>query len=304
MAVKSPSSPIDQNTAQTQAHAPESKTRPEWAVKVDYISVCSGAFSEPYPDTQETVWNVTKYARSIFSRIGLSALTDPTSGAWAIGAGRQGWSASIRHSSGAALFFGSEMRAPLLEMGGAACDLLRQFGELEPLIYAYWQNITRIDLAGDLECDLTPEAFLAYGHSPRHKTDGHDKTMTGWTEYLGSMTSDRRLKVYRYYDPHPRARFLRVEVTLRRDLAKSAAVDLTFSPVSEVWLAGCSPFALKAPQWRLPSQSLKLQRTMKSEPTAASRLRWLEKQIRPAVIASHKAGLINLTEWLSEAEAG
>jgi len=288
-------------TLQTTDSLNVSEGETAWAVKVDYLSVCTGVFSEPFPDGQEHVWAVSSYGRSIFRRVGLTALAEASLGAWAIGSGRQGWTRSIRHSSGAVLFFGSEMRPPLLELGGAACDLLRTSGELSPLISQYWQNITRVDLSGDLECDLTPKAFLDFGYSPRHTTDSHDKSATGWTEYLGSEKSDRRLKVYRYYEPHPRSRFLRVEVTLRRDLAKSAAAALIDAPASQVWTAACRPFGLQAPQWRLPATLLKIQPTMKAEPTAASRLRWLEKQIRPAVREAHRAGLIDLQVWLDEA---
>jgi len=276
---------------------------PAWAVKIDYISLCSAALMHPVQASSEVDAYPSAVAALSLEGVGLKRFVMLPGHTWSFGAGRKAYPRSVRSASGAVLFYGAAAQPPLLELGGSACDALRLAGEQDTLVYNHWERFTRIDLAGDLESEISPEAFLAYGRSPRHKADGHDDSATGSTRYVGSPTSDRRLKVYRYYPPHPRSRFLRVEITLRRDLAKSAAAALADVPGSQVWQAACEPFSLKAPQWRLPSGSLRLQPTMKSEPTAASRLRWLIKQIKPAVIDAHKAGLINLTEWLSDAEA-
>lgn len=301
MTAKAQRMPLEQNNVKTQARAPESDLRGKWAVKIDYLTICSSVFHEVRELSPESVWDVDGWCQSLFLRAGIPAFTDTSSGVWQLGKGRSGYSWSVGHTSGAVLFCGHPTQPPVLECGGAACDLLQRFGELLPLIARHHERVTRLDLAGDLVCDITPDAFLAFGRSGRHKASGAKDSATGSTRYIGSETSVRRVRVYRYFEPHPRHKALRVEAVLRAELAKHYAFQTTVCKLDDLWSDAIKPFAFKCPQLRLPSQSVEPLLTLKNEPTSAARLRWLEKQIKPAVCAAHRAGLINIANWLSEA---
>lgn len=300
MAVKRTKQPFPAKQVSIQANAPETDLSDKWAVKIDYVTVCSSELYEVREPSQENVWSVTNWSRSLFRRCGLLAFTEPSFGAWELGAGRSGYGWSVRHTSGAVLFCGHPTQSPVLECGGAACDLLYRSGELMPWVAKHCEHVTRLDLAGDLVCDLTPVAFLAYGRSGVHKASGAKDSAKGSTRYIGSETSIRRCRVYRYFPPHPRADALRVEAVLRGKLAKHFAFQTTVARLDDLWSEAIRPFAFKCPQCRLPTQSIEPLLTLKNEPTSAGRLRWLEQQIRPALLNAHRAGLIDLPTWFDD----
>lgn len=279
----------------------QNATERVWRVKIDYLSLTSGEFHVIPTDPTNPYLDVAAEADISWARILASKVPSAPACTWQVVSGRSGYTRSAQMALGVRYFAGHASAPPLIEIGGAACDYLRERSALFPLIERNIEGVTRIDLAGDITTDLRPSEFLAFGRSPRHASAGRAVSASGETEYIGSPTSDRRCRVYRYEPPHPRSDALRVEVILRREIAKSAALALCASDVSSVWSEALAPFSFKCPLWRQPSQSLSPRMTLRNEPTNASRLRWLEKQIRPAVIEAHKAGLIDLTRWLSEA---
>ena len=272
-----------------------------WRVKIDYLSLTSGEFHVFSQTTAHAYVDVAYEASAVWRRLCGGEVSPDASDCFTPVSARSGYTRSAQSARGVRFFAGHASAPPLLEIGGAACDYLREIGVLRPLMERNVDGVTRLDLAGDITTDLRPAEFLAFGRSPRHASAGRAVSATGETEYIGSPTSDRRCRVYRYEPPHPRADALRVEVILRRELAKSAALALCASDVAAVWSEALAPFSFKCPLWRQPSQSLSPRMTLRNEPTNASRLRWLEKQIRPAVIEAHKAGLIDLQRWLDEA---
>jgi len=271
-----------------------------WRVKIDYVSVTSSLLHVFDPVTGETFHDPSLYAVTACRAAHLAPVLSDDPRLWTPTGGRSGYSHSAQHRMGARLFWGSPNARPLLEIGGAACDALDAARLLLPFLARHTESVTRLDVAADLTCELSPSEFLSYGRSSRHAASGRASSATGETEYIGSPTSDRRCRVYRYAPPHPRADALRVEVVLRRELAKQAARDLPTRPLAEIYASAAQAFEFRCPQWRFPVTSKEPRATIANEPTAASRLRWLEKQIRPAVLAAHQSGLIDLRSWLAE----
>lgn len=277
---------------------------PLWNVKIDYLSLTSGEFHVFPKDTTVPHLDVSAEADLAWGRILSGKVPSAPECVWKVVSGRSGYTRSAQMALGVRYFAGHASAPPLIELGGAACDYLRERNALLPLIERNIDGVTRIDLAGDITTGMRPAEFLAFGRSTRHASAGRAVSATGETEYIGSPTSDRRCRVYRYEPPHPRSDALRVEAVLRRELAKSAALALCSAPVDEIWMEALAPFSFKCPLWRQPSCSLSPRETVRNEPTAASRLRWLVKQIKPAVLEAHKAGLIDLQAWLDELTAG
>lgn len=287
---------------QTQAGPTNNANEAEWRCKIDYVTLSSAKLHVPiYPDVPIDPTADLEATTSLQS-LGVLAAELYDVRRWRRGAGRSGHARSAYHDIGVTIFYAHPFNKPIVEFGGAACDLLHANGELLPLVQREYEDLTRLDLAADLVCDTAPSSFVAHGFSARYASDGHDRSATGETQYIGSPKSDRSAKVYRYAPPHPRSHALRVEVTLRRELAKAAGQELCCRSVSHVFSMAAQPFQFKSPQWRLPTSDRLTLATLRSEPTNASRLRWLATKIRPAVIRAHQAGLIDLSIWLAEAD--
>lgn len=281
--------------------SPQSLQSPVWRCKIDYVSISAPILHVP-PDP-DIPFDPTPDLEASLALAALGVMTPELHAplSWRVGAGRSGHKRSLYHAIGITIFFGHPFNPPLIEIGGAGCDLINSTGELLPLVQRECDRITRLDLAGDLLCPDSPESFVSAGVSSRYASDGHAKTLTGETRYIGSSKSDRHAKVYRYNPPHPRADYLRVEVTLRRELAKAAAQRLCEDSIGSVYAAACQPFSFKSERWGLPTDDRLTLPTLRSEPTSASRLRWLTTKIRPSVIQAHRDGLIDLERWLNEA---
>lgn len=182
----------------------------------------------------------------------------------------------------------------MIELGGAACDLLHENGELLPLIARNTEGVTRIDLAADFETDVSPFEFVAAGRSTRQTSISKIDSAQGQTVYIGSPKSDRRLRVYRYSAPHPRHKFLRVECMLRGDLARSAATDVLTHGAAEAWKVAIGVYGLEHELIYAARSDRKFERTLRNEPTAAGRLRWIHTQVVPALRDAIASGLIDL----------
>lgn len=272
----------------------------EWSAKVDYLSfTLRGAFILPVFDG-----DVMGYARECLQ----NALQAPESLPAVfcdlqLGKGRSGYKYSVAGDGGATLFFGSSTAAPLVELGGVACDTARRVGCLDECMTRYTDFITRVDLAIDLNTFLSPDEFLSLGRSKRHASTGGVDSKTGSTRYIGSKTSDRYLKVYRYFPPHPRAAFLRCEVSLKQELARQGATAVLLDGAPSSALEAARPFGLVGLQSLLSGQATAPISSSHNRPTDAGKLHWLVTQVKPALLDAHRAGLIDLARWLAEATA-
>jgi len=271
-----------------------------WRAKIDYVSVTSSRFHFTPSNALAAHYGVTHEADMSLATIVAGHVPSALANEWSSCGGRSGYTRGARHPIGMTFYAGHATAKPLLEIGGAACDWLHSLGALLPLVQRECEGITRLDLAGDLTCLVTPAEFVAAGYSALVRTKSSVSSATGSTEYLGSPTSDRSCRVYRYAAPHPRSDALRVEIVLRRELAKSAALELCSRTIAGVWQSAAKPLSFKHPMWRQSADDTLPRLTMKSEPTSASRLQWLTKQIKPAVLEAHRAGLIDLHKWLDE----
>jgi len=272
----------------------------QWRAKIDYVSVTSSRFHFTPDNPLAPHYGVVTEAVMALAAIMRGHTSDYNAQLWTSVGGRSGYTRGARCTLGMTFYAGHATAKPLLEIGGAACDWLHHHGALLPLVQRECEGITRLDLAGDITCLVQPAEFVASGYSALVRTKSSVSSATGSTEYLGSPTSDRSCRVYRYAAPHPRSDALRVEIVLRRELAKSAALELCARSIADAWQSAAKSLSFKHPLWSQAATDRLPRLTLKSEPSSASRLRWLVKQIKPAVLDAHRAGLINLTDWLSE----
>lgn len=112
----------------------------------------------------------------------------------------------------------------LVEHTGKGCELLAMEGILRSVVTRYADRATRLDLASDIHTQTMPVDFVKQSKPTNRITaNGHQSSDSGETVYLGSRKSDRTVKVYRYFPPHPRADWLRIEYTYRKQQAKVIA---------------------------------------------------------------------------------
>jgi len=122
---------------------------------------------------------------------------------------------------GIALFASPNLAHCCVEISGHGCELLLEAKMLDLVIRHCRERVTRIDIACDIETDVTPLEFVSHTSHERMRSSGHYVSETGETCYVGSQKSDRFCRVYRYNSPHPRSALLRIEYVFRREQAKS-----------------------------------------------------------------------------------
>ena len=132
----------------------------------------------------------------------------------------QGW----KLSDGDITLFGSpELNHYYVEISGKGCEKLIALGLLDDVLLGCKSRVTRIDLAVDMQTEITPTEFVAGATGKRTKSNGYQISASGETCYVGSQKSERYARVYRYNKPHPRAHLLRAEHVFRREIAREVA---------------------------------------------------------------------------------
>jgi hypothetical protein len=125
-----------------------------------------------------------------------------------------------------------------VEHSGKGCDFLERHDALDSLLHVVGDWATRVDVAVDIETDLHPFAFALAREAGRFKSYSELQSPSGATSYVGSMSSERYARVYRYSPPHPRAHLLRAEHVFRKDAARKVIAAYLYEGIASV-VAGC-----------------------------------------------------------------
>lgn len=192
----------------------------------------------------------------------------------------------------------------LVSIPGRGCQQLRAMGAFDKLLAVYGAYASRIDFAVDMECDTRPAAFVNMRTSKRHKNLSFMTSEEGETCYVGSWSSDRFARVYRYNPPHERAQYLRAEHIfrgkeagafvrgyLRRgNISAMEFVKTIYGWADEHW----------TPEPADPSDMEEF-RHYKPERHVSKTLKWLEDVCVPAAVRLTREGEIeNIYEWFEE----
>lgn len=108
----------------------------------------------------------------------------------------------------------------LIEVSGGGCEGLRQRGDMERVLQAVRNRLTRLDLAVDMDANVDPRQFVKEHDKTRFTTTSQFQSRTGITCYVGSAKSERFARVYKYAEPLPRAGTLRAEHVFRAEWAR------------------------------------------------------------------------------------
>lgn len=169
----------------------------------------------------------------------------------------------------------------LLEFSGRGCERLRQNGLLTNFVTLGQTHASRIDIAIDFETVTRPVDFSSTASNPRIKTRSEIRSESGETCYLGSRKSERYCRVYRYNEPHPRARYLRLEMVHRKDLAKETCKVIIKAGIQEAADRAAASYAFEHDIYKdLGASPI---RSHRAETEHSNTIRWFYTQVVPAI---------------------
>jgi len=184
--------------------------------------------------------------------------------------------------SGIMLYAGVSLNHCCVEISGSGCEKLIEANLLERVIMATQERITRIDIASDIETQIRPTEFVAALKHNRMRSSGHQLSASGETCYVGSRKSERYARVYRYFEPHPRAAYLRVEHVFRGDYAGNVGYAINNFGVDNVACTAGEAFGWAHHTWEPDCKEEVDLAIVKAERTTGSTVFWLMKQVAPA----------------------
>jgi len=183
---------------------------------------------------------------------------------------------------GITLYAGISLNHMCCEVSGKGCEILIQEGLLEKVVSQTLSRITRIDIACDIETSVSPSTFVGSVKHKRMRSSGYQKSASGETCYVGSRTSDRFARVYRYAEPHPRANLLRVEHVFHKEYAKRVAHEVVNGGIDQVASAAGEAFGWCHRTWDVgEAQSADIS-VVSAERAAGKTVFWLCTSVAPA----------------------
>jgi len=229
----------------------------------------------------------------------LSTFNNGVEDNWETESARGFYQTRLRHSpTDVALSYGAINSHIFVELAGKACANLDSQSLLIPLIERTWERATRIDFAVDIKTEISPKTFIDQRSNKSFKSSGSKYSPTGGTEYLGGRSSERMARIYRYYSPHPRHEYLRVEAEYKGDAAKASAKHLIETSTEKAALDAHQPFGWLHVDWNTNDITQQRISYKTYRPDTASTLVWLYGDVVTALRKATKAGLLDLEEWL------
>jgi len=205
-------------------------------------------------------------------------------GGWSINErSRAPYPDSWRSAENGSTFYASpDLPHCCLEISGEGCERLIQREVMGKILAAVYERATRLDVACDIETNVTPTEFATITSHERMRASGYQKSETGETFYLGSQKSDRYARVYRYNAPHPRSHLLRIEHVFRRDYAKIVSQRVVEDGIHSVARACGSAFGWSHPAWQPEASEDSDISSNYTERKMGKTLWWLIKSCAPA----------------------
>lgn len=211
--------------------------------------------------------------------------------------GRAPYSAALqRDDNGMMIFASPRLDNALVELSGIGCDALGGM-ENELLVLAEnEQRLTRLDIAVDILTGVQPNEFCEHRDTRRFASWSESLSPTGHTIYIGSRKSDRYCRVYRYFDPHPRSRFLRVEYVLKAEQARTGAVHIRTTGLPSLVAQLGNSFGWTHSIWQPEITTTEKAASWQPERREAKTVMWVYSQVLPALKRLHRDGVLDLRE--------
>ena len=192
----------------------------------------------------------------------------------------------------------------LCTFSGEGCRHLRSTGKTQEVLSATCSDITRVDLSADLRTATTPFEFCGKRAKEKHKNGSLMYSDEGTTQYVGSWSSDRFARVYRYNPPHERQDFLRCEHVFKGKQAKILASKLVSNAPAAVIEAVGEIYGWAHDDWNMAKRLVASPENVvwyKEERHPSKTRKWLEETAVPSLIKLVRTGeIVDVNEWLWE----
>jgi len=189
----------------------------------------------------------------------------------------------IDRDAGVSLYGSPTLTHATVEISGQGCEQLILDGKIEDVLRGCADRLTRIDIACDIETDVMPLTFTSVLSHERMRSSGYVYSDTGVTAYIGSKQSERFARVYRYFEPHPRAHLLRVEHVFRRDHAKVVGGKIVEYGLLNVSSEVGKIFGWSHPIWDVDQTAEVDLSITNPEKNAGKTVSWLVRSVAPAI---------------------
>jgi len=185
-----------------------------------------------------------------------------------------------------------------IEVAGTHCKTITPAQWIDTCLH--WAGcISRLDIAVDMTCISTPKEFTSALKASKAKTYSEFTSSTGQTVYIGSRTSERYARVYRYNEPHPRAKLLRAEFQLKGVYANEAALQLTEGEALNGIAAGLGEhFGFDHPAWKVDDDPVPLK--VQSHAQTGNTVFWLTNTVAPLLKRLNATGKLDAAAWFDE----
>jgi hypothetical protein len=244
------------------------------------------------------------------ARLAIEALDalDPELGArlfgysdYTAGKGRAPYSHSFSwHNNGLTLFVHPNLPHALFEMSGKGCDIILQEDWFWSILEPIRERLTRLDVACDMMCEVRPLEFTTQRDTGRFKAHSEVVSESGETNYVGSRTSNRYARVYRYNPPHERAHFLRCEYVVKAEDAKATAFAIINDGLESVALALGEKFGWQHPVWEVSAHTPAELQAYRPDRREGKTLFWLADTVAPLLVRLHREGTLELGQWFRD----
>lgn len=217
------------------------------------------------------------------------------------GGGRKPYSDSVTWAdNGIALFYNPKLPHALIEISGKGCDYVESLGHGYALLAAIHPRLTRLDIAADMLCDTTPTEFTSKRSKGRFSSHSEMVSESGETCYIGSRSSNRYGRVYRYNPPHPRSHLLRSEFVLKAEDARITLDAVLSQGLMPVVKALGEQFGWLHPSWQVDEAAPAELQVWRPERREGKTLFWLNDTIAPLLVRLHEEGTIDAYQWFDE----
>lgn len=214
--------------------------------------------------------------------------------------GRAPYRYSLQRGDGGFRVFGvSHTHTVLYELSGRGCEGLVTREDQQTFAHILMERFTRIDYAVDIRCETDPMEFCDNSEPGHFRSRSDIRSDTGTTCYVGSPKSGRFARIYRYNPPHPRADLLRCEFVFRGKLARAFARDLCSTLDQQELVARLgNTYGFLHPVWQPGVETDEKVLAPHSSKKEQDTVRWLYKQVVPAMRRMLKSGALNMTDFL------
>src|SRR5574338_152104 len=201
--------------------------------------------------------------------------------------------------NGVSLFASPRLDHCLIEISGKGCEKLYENDLMFPILYVTAPRLTRLDLACDTQTSTRPLEFAEKRDKGRFKAHSHMVSATGETYYVGSRTSDRYARIYRYNFPHERSHLLRVEYVVKGVNAQNAAFAICATGENPLARNFGEAFGFSHPDWNVDADTIDF-RMYRKERHEGKTLFWLADTVAPLLARLHKEGTIDVEQWVAD----